>query len=170
MDKLITAVTRRVNPGGQKEVTIRKYGAEEIEIIVPEVNEVEVARIERIISTTGSLEFRILANQRNDKELIERALAEPSKREIRDGQGNLLAWWLPVKEGEEKSFPYSRDRHPQTEGRPAGNHGNSRRKGHLQRHRHLSDAGRGGHRPQGTALRQFHVQRRRRTTVRRVDQ
>ena len=42
MDKLIAAVTRRVNPGGQKEVTIRKYGAEEIEIIVPEVNEVEV--------------------------------------------------------------------------------------------------------------------------------
>ena len=53
MDNLIAAVTRRVNPGGQKEVTIRKYGVEQIEIIVPEVDEAEVQRIERIISTTG---------------------------------------------------------------------------------------------------------------------
>ena len=37
MDKLVAAVSRRVNPGGQKEVTIRKYGVEQIEIIVPEV-------------------------------------------------------------------------------------------------------------------------------------
>ena len=61
-------------------------------------------RIKRIISTTGNLEFRILANQRNDKELIERALADPSKQRILDSQGNLLAWWVPVKEGEERSF------------------------------------------------------------------
>ena len=66
-------------PGGQKEVTIRKYGVEQIEIIVPEVEEAEVERIERIISRTGNLEFRILANNRDDKELIERAMAEPSK-------------------------------------------------------------------------------------------
>ena len=51
MDKLVAAVGRRVNPGGQKEVTIRKYGVEQIEIIVPEVEEAEVQRIERIIST-----------------------------------------------------------------------------------------------------------------------
>ena len=37
MDKLIAAVARRVNPGGQKEVTIRKYGTQQIEVIVPEV-------------------------------------------------------------------------------------------------------------------------------------
>jgi SecD/SecF fusion protein len=104
MDKLVAAVAKRVNPGGQKEVTIRKYGTEEIEIIIPEVDEVEVQRIERIISTTGNLEFRILANQRNDKELIERALADPSSQKILDSQRNLLAWWVPVKEGEERSF------------------------------------------------------------------
>ena len=105
MDNLISAVTRRVNPGGQKEVTIRTYGAEQIEIIIPEVNETEVQRIERIISTTGNLEFRILANQRNDKELIERALANPSESRVLDSQRNLLAWWVPVKEGEEIAYP-----------------------------------------------------------------
>lgn len=104
MDKLVAAVGRRVNPGGQKEVTIRKYGVEQIEIIVPEIDETKLQQIERIISTTGNLEFRILANQRNDKEVIERALAEPSKRQLTDAQGNVVAWWLPVKEGEERSF------------------------------------------------------------------
>ena len=74
MDNLITAVGRRVNPGGQKEVTIRKYGTEQIEIIVPEKDAAEVDRIEGIISRTGSLEFRILANTRDNKDLIERAM------------------------------------------------------------------------------------------------
>ena len=104
MDKLIAAVARRVNPGGQKEVTIRKYGVEQVEVIVPEVDDAEVQRIERIISTTGSLEFRILANTRDNKDIIQLAQADPSKREVRDSKQNLLAWWVPVKEGQEHSF------------------------------------------------------------------
>jgi len=104
MDNLIGAVARRVNPGGQKEVTIRRYGAEQIEVIVPEKEQAEVERIQRIISRTGSLEFRILANNRDHKELIERALADATKNQILDAGGNRLAWWVPVKEGEEKSI------------------------------------------------------------------
>jgi SecD/SecF fusion protein len=104
MDKLVAAVSRRVNPGGQKEVTIRKYGVEQIEIIIPEVDKPEVERIKNIISKTGNLEFRILANQRDDKDLIERALADPSKMKVLDSEGNTLAWWVPVKAGEERSF------------------------------------------------------------------
>ena len=84
MDKLIAAVARRVNPGGQKEVTVRKYGTEQVEVIVPEVDEAEVQRIERIISRTGNLEFRILANARANKDLIELAQADPSKMRIDD--------------------------------------------------------------------------------------
>jgi SecD/SecF fusion protein len=106
MDKLVAAVARRVNPGGQKEVTIRKYGAEQIEIIIPEKDEAEVQRIEKVISATGNLEFRILANDHSDKELIERAQADPSKIQILDSQGKWLAKWVPVKDGEEKAFPY----------------------------------------------------------------
>jgi SecD/SecF fusion protein len=104
MDKLVAAVAKRVNPGGQKEVTIRKYGTEEIEIIVPEVDEVEVQRIERIISRAGNLEFRILANNRNDKEVIDRAKADPASKSVRNAQGSVLAWWVPVRPGDEKSF------------------------------------------------------------------
>ncbi|MEN6459333.1 MAG: protein translocase subunit SecD [Thermoguttaceae bacterium] len=107
MDKLVTAIAKRVNPGGQKEVTVRSYGQNAVEIIIPEKEE-EVARIERIITQTGELQFRILADindpQTDTKSIIDRAMADPSKTKLTDRQGKLLAWWVPVKPDEEKSF------------------------------------------------------------------
>ena len=35
MGSLIAAISQRVNPGGVKEVTIRQYGSEQVEIIIP---------------------------------------------------------------------------------------------------------------------------------------
>jgi SecD/SecF fusion protein len=104
MDKLIDAVKRRVNPAGTKEVVIRAYGKEQVEVIIPKVSKAEVERIKQIISKTGSLEFRILANTHDDKELIERAKAETSKSKLYDTDGHLLAWWVPIKSGQESSF------------------------------------------------------------------
>jgi SecD/SecF fusion protein len=63
MDKLVAAVSRRVNPGGQKEVTVRRYGLDQIEVIVPAVDRAEIDLIKRIVSSAGVLEFRILANR-----------------------------------------------------------------------------------------------------------
>ena len=62
MDKLVAAVARRVNPGGQKEVTVRRYGIDQLEVIVPDVDQAEVDLIKRIVSSAGVLEFRITAN------------------------------------------------------------------------------------------------------------
>jgi len=62
MDKLVAAISRRVNPGGQKEVTVRQFGLDQIEVILPEVEQSEVEQIKTIISKAGVLEFRILAN------------------------------------------------------------------------------------------------------------
>ncbi len=104
MDDLIEAIQRRVNPGGHKEITIRKYGLEQIEVIVPEVDEAEVQRLERLITTTGNLQFRILANTRDDKDLIERALADPKRSKLLNAAGKLVAWWVPVKEEEAGSI------------------------------------------------------------------
>ena len=75
MDKLVAAVSRRVNPGGQKEVTVRQYGTNQLEVIVPEVDQAEVEFIKRIVSSAGVLEFRIVANPQDPrhKELIEKA-------------------------------------------------------------------------------------------------
>lgn len=105
MEQLIAALNRRVNPSGVKEVTIRRFGPQQVEIIVPEVDEEEVARLERVISSIGTLEFRILANMRDHRRIIERALGlPPEEQELYDDRGNLLAWWVPVAKGQEEAI------------------------------------------------------------------
>ena len=81
MSKLIAAVAKRINPGGVKEVTIRQYGAEQLEIIVPEVEKSEVEHIKKLISTSGVLEFRIVANGTDDKDIL-RAAGKSSARDV----------------------------------------------------------------------------------------
>jgi SecD/SecF fusion protein len=106
MDQLIAAVGRRINPGGVKEITIRKYGVEQIEIIIPlnpEVDAEEARRIENLVSQEGTLEFRILANPRDHGLLIERARQEDTQK-IKDANGELLAWWVPVEAEQAADF------------------------------------------------------------------
>lgn len=111
MDKLIGAIIRRVNPGGVSEVTVRAHGPGEIEVIVPEADEAEAARMEKMISTVGSLEFRILANPRDPdhKTLITRSeTLSPDEVQLRSSDGKqVLAWWVPVEEKQQSHFPGS---------------------------------------------------------------
>jgi len=128
MDKLIGAIARRVNPGGQKEVTVRKYGKEGIEIIVPEQDEAEVARIERSISRAGSLEFRILANRRDNKLIIEacrdRALEDADNRWQGESAGVVGAsdrrGTGKFQEGLRNRLPDADDGRSQRHGSPCG--------------------------------------------------
>jgi preprotein translocase subunit SecD len=53
-------------------------------------------RADRLLRAVGTLEFRILANRRDDKDLIERAKGEPSKTQVLDSRGRLRAWWVRV--------------------------------------------------------------------------
>ena len=71
MDKLVGAVSRRVNPGGIKEVTVRPYGEREVEIIIPEAGQAELDRIQDRIRRQGQLEFRIVADERVDKAIMD---------------------------------------------------------------------------------------------------
>ena len=64
MGKLITAVQKRVNPGGQHEVAIRKLGTDQIEVDIPDVDQTEIEVIKQKIATAGALEFHIVADQR----------------------------------------------------------------------------------------------------------
>lgn len=127
MDKLVAAVGRRINPGGVREITIRPYGARQIEIIVPEADEAEARRMKSTISRIGTLEFRILATtyRQQYRAYIERAKAmAENQTELRDDDNNLLAKWVPVAKGKEKSFDHPdiatrkvKRRNPQT-GKP----------------------------------------------------
>jgi SecD/SecF fusion protein len=103
MDELVQAVTKRVNPGGVKEVTIRPYGVNQIEVIIPKADEAELDRIKDKISSTGLLEFRITANSRDHANLIELAkkLDTNPRAELRtesaDGTPDVVARWIPIR-------------------------------------------------------------------------
>ncbi len=92
MSDLIAAVGRRINPGGVKELTIRQYGAEQLEVIIPEVDKQEVDQIKKRISTSGLLEFRIVANQNDDRDII-RAGENTPGNDVYIG-GNLVGRWV----------------------------------------------------------------------------
>jgi SecD/SecF fusion protein len=104
MDKVIGALNKRINPGGVKEINIRKYGNDGVEIIIPDVDEAAADRVAKMVSQVGTLEFRILANTHDHKPLIERALSDLNKIVLTDSEGNRIAWWVPVTEGQEASF------------------------------------------------------------------
>ncbi len=96
MDKLVAAVSRRVNPGGQKEVTVRRYGLDQLEVIVPDVDQAEIDLIKRIVSSAGVLEFRITANPEDPrhKQLVELATRSPGST-VSEG-GRPIGRWVEL--------------------------------------------------------------------------
>jgi len=93
MDKLVAAVSRRVNPGGQKEVTVRRFGLDQIEVIVPEVDQAEVDLIKRIVSSAGVLEFRITANEFDPRHGRVIELSRTPGTTVMEG-GNQIGRWI----------------------------------------------------------------------------
>ena len=107
MDKLIAAVDRRINPGGTRRGRIRPRGVDQIEIGVYGNDPKMVERIESLLETVGTLEFRILANRRDHGTLIRRAESEKeTNRFHNETDGQLLAWWVPITAGNKDAFQY----------------------------------------------------------------
>lgn len=111
MDQLIAAVSKRIDPGGVTETTIRQYGPEQIEIIVPGADADQLRRLRKNVSSAGTLEFRILANRRDHADIIETAMATEGKEVVSrraDGtvkdESQVLGWWVPVAEKKEAQF------------------------------------------------------------------
>ncbi len=76
MGQLKSALARRINPTGVREISIQELGNNsEVKITIPEADDAEVARLQRIISSSGQLKFRILASTSvpEESELIELA-------------------------------------------------------------------------------------------------
>ncbi len=73
LDDLIAALKRRLNPEGVLDIPIRKLGNNRIEIIYPKATAEDVEEVKRKITNVGSLEFRILANERDDKGVRDKA-------------------------------------------------------------------------------------------------
>ena len=104
MDQLTRAIGKRINPAGVREIAISKLGHRQLQVIIPEAEDAEVARIRRIISESGALEFRILAstNYEQDRSIIDRA-QKTEGRVIRDASGTRIAEWVPTDEKEARS-------------------------------------------------------------------
>ncbi|HZZ73641.1 MAG TPA: protein translocase subunit SecD [Pirellulales bacterium] len=107
MGELIAAISRRVNPGGQKEIVVHKYNVDQVEVIIPKADPVEIERIEKIISSSGLLEFRILANTIDHAAIIGLAKQLPLKETEVIRNGDVVARWVKI---DMKKFPSANER------------------------------------------------------------
>jgi len=104
-------IIRRIEAAGNSQwfhllwplVKARKLDDDHLAVDVYSTKAATVDHIVRLIESLTTLEFRILANIHDHAELIEKARQSDS-RELRDADGKLLAWWVPVSKGRETEF------------------------------------------------------------------
>ncbi|MBR6435688.1 MAG: protein translocase subunit SecD, partial [Thermoguttaceae bacterium] len=114
MDKLSSTLKKRLDPSGVKEITVRQQGSNAVEIIIPKVDPIELARLKKIVSRSGTLAFRILADRAypEDRQLIELG-TKTNDSIIRiktgvDAEGkdtyNDIGMWVPITKNRENEF------------------------------------------------------------------
>ena len=81
-EDLIEPLTRRINPSGTQEIVLRPYGDKQLEIIVPEVDQLEVDRIKKLIAEAGVLQFAIVANTTDHTTEIEAARNQANEEDL----------------------------------------------------------------------------------------
>ena len=93
MDKMVAAVSRRVNPTGTEEVTVRRMGADRIEVIVPGADDEKREQTKRRVTDLGELEFALLANEVDHVQEIQEA--DSLGRDVNEifRGDNLVAMW-----------------------------------------------------------------------------
>ncbi|MEE3283456.1 MAG: hypothetical protein VX311_02650, partial [Planctomycetota bacterium] len=106
MSQMATAINKRANPGGNKELTVRPLGTNRIEVIIPKADPQVVEQTKRMMTRLGSLELAILANTRDAKfeSLVRKAreLPEDQSQVITlvgaagDQKSQLDGEWLPI--------------------------------------------------------------------------
>ena len=100
MAALIKALSERVDPAGTKEVSIKKFGEGQIEIIIPKAEKSELEAIERRIYTSGVLEFRITASPRfaRHENYIRLAQELPPRQNVLRLNDREVARWVEYDE------------------------------------------------------------------------
>ncbi|MCA9191628.1 MAG: protein translocase subunit SecD [Planctomycetales bacterium] len=106
---LASALSNRINPSGTKEITIRPRGADQIEIIVPATDELELQKTKELLQNAGQLQFRIVANSRDHLDIIQlaknqAASDDPAVRlstKITDSEGQVVGMWVTVGKDED---------------------------------------------------------------------
>lgn len=101
LDKMVEAVKKRINPSGAEEVTVRRVGADRLEIIIPGADKDVVQQKKNAITKLGSLEFAILANERRHASIIQQAKQLSDKQDELRKDGRVVASWREVDPKEE---------------------------------------------------------------------
>ncbi len=94
MDRMVGAVTRRINPAGTKEIVVRRVGRIRIEVILPGADPAVVEETKELMTRLGTLEFSIVANNRDHKDIIERAKSSPTSDVVVGGR--VVAKWREI--------------------------------------------------------------------------
>lgn len=96
MDKIVGVIQGRINPSGTEEVVVRRVGQDRIEIIIPGVDQGVVAQKKADMVRLGSLEFGIVANMRDHRNLIQKALLKPENRDVVEEGSRVAAVWRDI--------------------------------------------------------------------------
>jgi SecD/SecF fusion protein len=94
MERMVGAVTKRINPAGTKEIVVRRVGKMRIEVILPGADPAVVEETKELMTRLGTLEFSIVANERDHPEIIRAAKATPGTDVVMSGK--IVAKWRPV--------------------------------------------------------------------------
>src|SRR5262245_29417238 len=89
MSQMVAALSKRINPAGTVDITIRPMGGDRLEIILPAADPQEVQQVQDRITQMGQLEFRILANEKHDGELGNHAIRQARDKLAKDSDINL---------------------------------------------------------------------------------
>ncbi len=106
MQRLIGAVTRRLDPAAQEQITVRQVGSDRIEVIIPGADREVVEQKKKQMTRLGTLEFAILANMRKHREIIRQAQASPDP--VLRQEGQVVAAWREVGWEEADKSPHTK--------------------------------------------------------------
>ena len=98
VDKMVDAIKRRVNPSSTIDMTVRGVGTDRIEVIVPGADRDLVEQMKAKITRLGSLEFGILANNVDHRQLIDQAKQISDDRRELFSEGRIVAAWRDAAE------------------------------------------------------------------------
>lgn len=95
---LASALGERIDPSGTREITIRPRGGSQIEITVPTDDPFELEQIKATITTSGQLEFRVVANTRDHDDIITlaRLQAKENRIDVVGASGKPVGRWYAV--------------------------------------------------------------------------
>ncbi|MCH7728425.1 MAG: protein translocase subunit SecD, partial [Planctomycetes bacterium] len=101
---LVQALKKRINPSGVKEIIIRPYGDNKVEIIVPGLDAQEIEALKKQLRAAGVLKFRIVANETDHKGIIDLAKDQLDVvRNVLDTDGETrVGFWADVGLDEKK--------------------------------------------------------------------